>query len=89
MSTEINYDIVRATLNTNYYGTLSIMEKFAPIMRNKGRLINISCILGRLDQVSLELKNKLADKNLSASELSEMIEKYADTVKAGTHKENG
>ncbi|KAJ9051431.1 hypothetical protein DSO57_1004514 [Entomophthora muscae] len=84
-----DYDIVKWTLETNYYGTLKMMENMLPLMRKEGRVINVSSMIGKLSQLSEPLQKKFLDPNLKVSDVTELMESFTNAVKEGNFKELG
>lgn len=76
------------TIRVNYFAVLSTCEILFPILRNGGRVVNVSSSLGHLTVIpSLELRKKLKDPSLSVEELSQLMRQYVEAAKQGTHTE--
>ena len=50
-------NVVKTTLQTNYYGTLEATQDLLPLIKNGGRLVNVSSTAGLLNQYSDEIRN--------------------------------
>jgi carbonyl reductase 1/carbonyl reductase 3 len=52
-------DIVK----TNFYGTISLTEQFIPLLQDKGRIVNVSSIMGEiwLNTASEEVKKFMVE----------------------------
>ena len=87
----IDDTVVKDTLQTNYYGTLTIINDLLPLMRYGGRIVNVASTSGRLgEKYSPALKSAF----ISASETSvpactALMSKFANDVKAKREKEEG
>ncbi|KPI98444.1 Carbonyl reductase [NADPH] 1 [Papilio xuthus] len=82
-SYEENEEIVRI----NYKSILLIQELIFPLVRDNGRIVNISSDCGHLSNV----KNKywierLSGKNLTMEDINEFVEWFLDSCKNGTFK---
>lgn len=74
------------TLAVNYFAVLNTCEKLFPLIRNGGRVVNISSSSGHLSQIpSANLRKRLSDPNLTIPELSELMQRYVEEAKKGTH----
>ncbi|CAH0731468.1 unnamed protein product, partial [Brenthis ino] len=74
------------TLFVNYFSVLSTCDILFPIMRNGGRVVNISSSAGHLSLIPSEtLRKRFQDPNLTTQELSELMNKYVEAAKEGTH----
>ncbi|XP_013192568.2 carbonyl reductase [NADPH] 3-like [Amyelois transitella] len=73
------------TIFVNYFSVLSTCEILFPIMRNGGRVVNISSSCGHLSHIPSEaLKKRFTDPNLTILELSDLMRQYVDAAKQGT-----
>ena len=70
-STETTVKVLQDTLNTNLYGAKNMNDAVSPLVRDNGRIVNVSSGLGTttLENCSAELKAKLLDPNLTEAEL--------------------
>jgi len=83
-------DVVKATLKTNYYGTLAMTQEFLPLIRPKGRLVNVASSSGVLIPYSESLKKALTDAaKTSVNACTDMMEKFTADVQANNHKAEG
>ncbi|KAF7512662.1 hypothetical protein GJ744_000923 [Endocarpon pusillum] len=46
-------NVVKTTLECNYYGSLEATQEFLPLLKPNGRLINVSSMLGKLNKSPL------------------------------------
>ena len=77
------------TLRTNFTGTLNITRALLPLIRPHGRIVNVSSMMSRLNQVSEDLQKRFSSPTLTESELVGLMQKFVDDVAAGDHKEKG
>jgi len=78
-----NENVARTTLQTNYYGTLYMMRHFQPLMREGGRIVNVSSMVAQssLKRMSAALRNQFLDPKLNEQKLTALAEKFVDDVK--------
>ncbi|XP_063835067.1 carbonyl reductase [NADPH] 1-like [Ostrinia nubilalis] len=73
------------TLAVNYFAVLNTCEKLFPLVKNGGRVVNISSSAGHLSKIpSVALRNRFKDPNLTIPELSELMQQYIEAAKQGT-----
>ena len=80
---------VTNTIRTNFTGTLNITRALMPLVRPHGRIVNVSSMASRLNQVSEDLQKQFSSPTLTESELVSMMQKFVDDVAAGDHREKG
>lgn len=82
--------VVKNTLATNYYGTLEASNAFLPIIRNGGRLVNVSSTAGRLNKYSDEIRNAfLSASGTSVPAVTAIMQQFQKAVEEGREKETG
>ncbi|KAF2862564.1 NAD(P)-binding protein [Piedraia hortae CBS 480.64] len=85
-----NMNVVTKTLNTNYYGTLEATQALLPLVRDGGRLCNVSSIAGKLSKYSDDIRQEFIDAAQSNVEaVTALMEKYTQCVADGTEEANG
>lgn len=77
------------TIRTNFTGTLNLSRAFMPLIRPHGRIVNVSSMACRLQQVSADLQKRFAEPTLTETELVGLMQQFVDDVAAGVHKEKG
>ncbi|EUC38938.1 hypothetical protein COCCADRAFT_31994 [Bipolaris zeicola 26-R-13] len=83
-----NADLVKKTLNCNYYKTLEASHAFLPLLKPTGRLINIASMSGKLNKYSEPVRNRfLAAK--SEADITAIMQDFVAAVEAGKEKERG
>lgn len=83
-------NVVQQTLQTNYYGTLEATQRLLPLVKDGGRLVNVSSMSGKLNKYS----DTLRDAFISASQTgvpacTSLMESFAKAVADGKEKEQG
>ena len=84
----IDGEIVKKTIESNYYGTLEASRDLLPLIKPGGRLVNVSSIASSLSRYSPSLRQSF----LSAStipEITSLMEAFKSAVAAGTEKQDG
>lgn len=77
------------TIKTNFTGTLNISRALIPLVRPHGRIVNVSSMASRLQQVSVDFQKRFSDPSLTEAELVGLMQQFVDDVAAGDHKEKG
>jgi len=86
-----NTEVATTTLGTNYFGTLKVCEEFFPILRENGRVVNVSSTVGKstLGKMSESLRNKFLADDLTVDQLNGLMNKFIKDVTDGTYKKEG
>lgn len=83
-------NVVKQTLHTNYYGTLTATQLLLPQIRNNGRLVNITSMSGKLNKYTPELRERfLSASQTSVPACSTLMEEFTSAVAAKKEKEQG
>lgn len=89
-STPDDEKIAKWILETNYVGTKRVTFAFLPLMKDNGRIINVSSSLGLLgDKYSESLKKEILDPTLTISQLDQIMNKFLSAMKTGKLKKEG
>ncbi|TKX25691.1 hypothetical protein C1H76_2341 [Elsinoe australis] len=83
-------NVVKTTLQTNYYGTLEANQTTLPLIKQGGRLVNVASMSGHLNKYSDSVRNnfiKAADTGVP--ECTAMMETFKQAVADGKEKELG
>ena len=87
LSTDIN--VVEQTLQCNYYGTLTATESLLPLIRDGGRLVNVSSMVGHLNsKYSAAIRSAFASSK-RVDDVTKLMEDFTAAVKQGNEKEQG
>ena len=82
-------DVVEQTLQCNYYGTLFATESLLPLIRQGGRLVNVSSMAGHLNtKYSTAIRSAFASTK-SVGDVTSLMEDFSSTVKGGKQSEKG
>jgi len=84
-------NVARTTAKTNYFGTYNMLKHFLPIMRENGRVVNVSSQAGTisLHRCAERIRNQFLKEDLTVPELEGLLEKFAQDVATLRWKENG
>ena len=74
---DANVDLVRATMETNVYGPLRLCQTLVPLMRGRGRVVNLSSGMGQLN----EMNGCCPGYRLSKTALNALTRILADELK--------
>ncbi|CAG9762023.1 unnamed protein product [Ceutorhynchus assimilis] len=67
----------KETIRVNYFGTLRVCEALFPLLRQNGRVVNVSSVVGHLLRITKEdLRNKLNSPTLDLATLNQLMERY-------------
>jgi len=83
---ELTVDAARKTFAINYYGIKLLNEHLFPIMRENGRIINVSSQLAAmaLQETSVELQKKYTSSTLTTNELDQLVEDFVSAIETHT-----
>lgn len=82
--------VVKKTLQTNYFGTLEICQSLLPLIREGGRLVNVSSMSGKLNKYSDEIREAfLAAAKKDVPAVTAIMQQFQKAVEAGQEKEEG
>lgn len=85
-----DFNIVKATLETNYYGTLEATQDLLPLIRNGGRMVNVSSMASKLNKYSDEVRNSFLEAaKTDVPSVTSIMEKFKAAVKEGKEKQAG
>jgi NAD(P)-dependent dehydrogenase (short-subunit alcohol dehydrogenase family) len=74
---DADVDLVRASMEANVYGPLRLCQKLVPLMRGKGRVVNLSSGMGQL----AEMNGCCPGYRLSKTALNALTRILADELK--------
>lgn len=85
-----NADVVKQTLATNYYGTLEATQSILPLIRDGGRLVNVSSMAGKLNKYTPELRDAfIAASKSGVADCTTLMQDFTKAVQDGIEKELG
>ncbi|XP_032510690.2 carbonyl reductase [NADPH] 3-like [Danaus plexippus] len=80
-----SFDEAKRVIDINYRSILTMHELIYPIVRNGGRILNISSDCGHLSNIRNKFWiEKLSKQNLSVSDVNEFVEWFLESKKNGT-----
>lgn len=83
-------EIVQTTIQTNYYGTLEATQRLLPLIKNGGRLVNVSSMSGHLRHFSDQVQKAfLSASKTGVPECTALMEQFKKDVAEGKEKERG
>ncbi|EMC92686.1 hypothetical protein BAUCODRAFT_37592 [Baudoinia panamericana UAMH 10762] len=83
-------NIVKQTLETNYYGTLEATQDLLPLIRQGGRLVNVTSMSGKLNKYSPAIRSAfLSAAETSVAACTALMEQFRHAVEEGREKEAG
>lgn len=81
-------EVVKKTLQCNYYGTLEATLDFLSIVRDGGRVVNVSSTAGMLHQFSPSLQEKFRTAK-THPEITALIESFQSAVASANVQQQG
>ena len=90
-TTEITVSTARELFNTNYYGIKILNENIIPLMRQNGRIINVSSRVGTLvlQDASQELQQKYTSSTLTQDQLDQLVENFISAIETNSLEQLG
>jgi carbonyl reductase 1 len=87
---QFNDSVARQTIDTNYGGTLRVVNHFLPLMKAKGKIVNVSSRAGRLSKLSSsQLVARFLEPNLTIEQLNALLDEFVAHIAADTYEKNG
>ncbi|XP_026738049.1 carbonyl reductase [NADPH] 1-like [Trichoplusia ni] len=81
----VSYKETKEVLDINYFSYHIIQELLYPLVRDNGRILNISSDCGHLSNVRNEYWiKKLSNKSLTVEEINEFVNWHLEAVRTGT-----
>jgi len=86
-----NSEVATTTLGTNFFGTLNVCQEFLPLMRENGRVVNVSSSVGKgtLGKMSEALRKQFLADDLSLDQLTALMNKFIKDVGDDTYQKQG
>jgi carbonyl reductase 1 len=84
LTREITVSSTRELFNTNYYGVHILKENLIPLMRQNGRIINVSSQIGPyvLQEASPALQEKYTSSTLTKDQLDQLVEDFISAIES-------
>lgn len=79
------------TLKTNFFGTQDVCTELLPLMKPRGRVVNVSSMVSlmALKKCSPELQQKFRSDTITEKELVGLMNKFVEDTKKGAHEKEG
>jgi len=86
-----NEEVATTTLGTNYFGTLKVCQEFFPLLRENGRVVNVSSSVGKstFGKMSSSLRDQFLADDLTLDTLNGLMNKFIKDVANGSFKKEG
>ncbi|KAI8934729.1 hypothetical protein NX059_008419 [Plenodomus lindquistii] len=81
-------NVVRTTLDCNYYKTLSACHAFLPLLKPTGRIVNVASSVGSLDKYSDEIRSRFLSSK-TEDDVTNIMKEFQAAVEAGKEKDAG
>lgn len=83
-------NIVKQTIETNYYGTLEATQDLLSILKDGGRMVNVSSMASKLNKYSDPIRNAFLEASKTdVPAVTALMEKFKSVVAEGKEKEAG
>ena len=82
-------EVVRRTLDVNFFGAMRVTDSLLPSMHAGGRIVMVSSGLGSLSAVHGEVRARFADPALTREQLVELMRSFARDVASGDAARRG
>ncbi|KAM3421537.1 hypothetical protein BST61_g1926 [Cercospora zeina] len=83
-------NVVKETLQTNYYGSLEATQDFLPLIRQGGRLVNVCSMAGKLNKYSDEVRQAFLEASKAGvPDVTAVMQRFQEAVDEGREKEDG
>jgi carbonyl reductase 1 len=88
---EITVKAAREVFNTNYYGIKILNEHVIPLMRQNGRIVNVSSRVGTivLEKASQALQEKYTSSTLTQDQLDQLVEDFISAIETNSLEQLG
>lgn len=84
------YEQAKHTINVNYHSTANLCNLLFPILKQHGRVVNVTSQLGMLNRLkSLQLKEKFLNPNLTKEDLDNLALEYLDDISKDNRLQKG
>lgn len=84
-----DYQVVKQTLDVNFFGAMRVTDALLPILARNARVIMVSSHMGELACLGVELSDRFSSDDLTRSELVSLMNKFAEDVAFELHVMKG
>ncbi|PVU93771.1 hypothetical protein BB559_003155 [Furculomyces boomerangus] len=81
--------VAESTLGCNYFGTVKLTEEILGLMKQEGRIIFLSGILGKLKNVPKHMQDIYSSDTLDMQQLNEIQKDFVDSAFKGLCEQKG
>lgn len=81
-------DVVRRTIATNFGGTRDVVGGLLPVMREGGRVVVVSSMVGKLNKYGKDVEGRFRGAK-SVKDVQALMEEYTTKVEKGRHEKDG
>lgn len=82
-------EVARATIATNFTGTLQVVEALLPQLVRGANVVLVSSGMGDRGLLSAPLRAAVSREDLTRAELAGLMRRFVDAVRAGRHTADG
>ena len=82
-------DVVRRTLDVNFFGAMHVTDALLPSMRSGSRIVMVSSGMGELSHVRGTVRAQFEDASMTRASLVALMQSFVSDVAAGTHAGRG
>ncbi|XP_038223283.1 carbonyl reductase [NADPH] 3-like [Zerene cesonia] len=87
LTAEADVELMKNVIDINYRSILTIQELIYPLVRENGRILNISSDCGHLSNIRNKYwLERLSNKNLTVQDVNEFVDWFLQSVQNGTLK---
>jgi len=84
-----NAEVARATIETNYFGSLHVTSHLLPLLRKGGRIVMVSSGVADRSRLGARLRARFMAKDMTLDELSSRMRAFVAAVARGDHEAEG
>jgi NAD(P)-dependent dehydrogenase (short-subunit alcohol dehydrogenase family) len=82
-------DVVRKTLDANFFGSLRVTDALLPLVPDGGNLVMVSSELGQLSPLGPSLRGRFLDPKATRDAIVALAHAFIDDVERGRHTQAG
>lgn len=91
LNQEVTVEAARKTFHTNYFGIKMVNQYMFPLIRENGRVINVSSQMGTwaLYEISSDLRDKYLSPTLTIGQLDHLVESFIGAIETQSLEKSG
>ncbi|CAG4991583.1 unnamed protein product [Colias eurytheme] len=87
LTPDTDIELIKKVIDINYRSVLTMQELIYPLVRDNGRILNISSDCGHLSNIRNKYWiERLSNKNLTVQDVNEFVDWFLESVQKGTFK---